>query len=182
MSQRFLIIIVFILLIATFFLRYEKNNQPDISSDSTVKEPVEFFLNQSLTTRYRSNGTVHYRFNSDKLEYFKDSDIAMVNEPRMVIYNEQANQWYISASKAKVLAGGKGMRLEGDVRIWKTDAVLEIITDELYVIPEREYAETNALVTLKSTSGLTKSMGMRVDLKNEKFQLLSQVKGTYYAH
>ena len=97
----------------------------------------------------------------------------------MVIYNEHGNQWYISASTAKVLAGGKGIRLEGNVRIWKTERAFELLSDELYVIPEREYAETSTAVTLKSDFSLTESMGIRVDLKREKFQLLSDVRSTY---
>jgi LPS export ABC transporter protein LptC len=159
-------------------------NQPQetlATPTQTETETPQFFLEQAVTTRYHQDGSIDYQFNSEHLDYFKSTDNAIGHSNYFIFYNDDGLTWHARSDQAVFLNDNHNIQLTGNVRIWQPARHLELTTDEMTFDEPQQYAETSKPVTLNSTSGVTHSTGMKVDLNREKLQLLSAVTGTYHA-
>ena len=75
------------------------------------------------------------------------------------------------------------MLLLGEVEIWREgesgQRELEILTQDLRVLPETQYGETDKPVVIRTPNSESKSVGMRAYLEKRRLELLSQVTTTY---
>ncbi len=172
-------------LTATILLLLGRTEFADIISttdtpvqDSTGQQ-TEFYLQQAQTRRFHHNAPRFHQFDSEQIEYFKTSDTAIARNPKLVINGENGPVWQATARNATMLAGGTGIRMQGDVKIRHSTNGMELNTEELYVIPDREYAETAKPVVIYTAHGTTTGTGMKLDLKQEKLELLADVTGVY---
>jgi lipopolysaccharide export system protein LptC len=56
---------------------------------------------------------------------------------------------------------------------------ITLLTRDLTIYPQREYAETGAAVTITSGRNEMQAVGMRLDLSDGRLELLSETKGKY---
>jgi lipopolysaccharide export system protein LptC len=139
----------------------------------------DLFLTEATTTRYRENGEVHYTFTSSRINYFKNPEEARATNPDITVYRENGTTVHTTAEKATIVGGGEELHLKGKVKIMQSDRTYQLFSEELSFFPDEEYAETSSNVTISTKSGVTQSLGMTADLKNEKIHLLSNVRGLY---
>ncbi len=75
------------------------------------------------------------------------------------------------------------MLLLGKVHIWKNalsgERQVDIRTEDLRVLPETEYGETDKQVIITTPSSQSRGVGMRAWLKQSRLELLSQVHTVY---
>jgi len=50
------------------------------------------------------------------------------------------------------------------------------------VLPDEQYAETSAPVIIQNHISVVRGVGMRASLKDDRFELLTQVRGDYALH
>jgi len=155
----------------------EEGNSPAATEQA---ETPQFFVDQSLTTEYREDGSIDYQFNSEHFDYYKNSDHAEGRMVYFIFFNGSGQSWHSRADQATFFNDSKKIQLRGNVRIWQPTRNLELTTDEIAFNETREYAQTDKPVTIKSTVGVTHSTGMIIDLQQEKLQLLSAVTGSYH--
>lgn len=184
--RRILIVISIGIVVITAFAfavgRYQKYSNANSSAEYREEtEHPEFFLDQSLTTIYRDDGKIDYQFNGEHLEHFKKSDVMQGKMVYFIFYKQNELTWHARADNATFLNKNKKIILSNNVRIWQPARNLELTTAEITFNEARQYAETNKPVTIKSPAGITKSIGMKVDLDRENLQLLSSVTGLYHA-
>ena len=55
-------------------------------------------------------------------------------------------------------------------------------TSQLYVFPDKQYAETDKPVTIEQPGSVINSVGLRAFMDTGKVELLSQARGTYEAN
>ena len=129
------------------------------------------------------DGIPKHQLTADNMYHYPDDDTANLDNPRLVIYNEETDPWEIRADRGLVSEGGKSVFLQGDVFINRLDKrpdhQLEIITRDLTVETEDETASTEQAIIIKDHYGVTEGVGMQANLKERHLQLLSQVKGNY---
>jgi len=162
-------------------VRYQQTMNENVSPVvSEVAENPETFLDQSLTTLYREDGTVDYQFNSEHIDYFNSSNSALARTVYFIFFSKDGHTWHARSDTATFFNDSKKIQLNGNVRVWQPARNLELTTDVLLFDENREYAETADPVIINSPAGTTHSVGMNVDLKLEKLHLLSAVTGTYH--
>jgi LPS export ABC transporter protein LptC len=176
-----LLLILFILLIV-LTLKFEARRRENQQERSSAKNIPEFFLEQSLTTSFTSNGKVDYQMNSDYLEYFKHGDTANIKNAYFIFYNENGHTWHSRSDTATLFNTRDEIDLSGNVRIWQPDSQLEITTQGILLSNSRSVAETSEMINLKSPSGNLQSQGMKADLNEEKLQFISAVSSEYHTH
>ena len=145
-------------------------------------DPDYYLVNFELTTM-DDNGIPKHKLSADNLYHYPDNDTATLERPYMVIYDDGADSWEIRAEHGLVSEGGKSVLLEGEVFINQLDALpergVEIITSNLNIKPEDEFASTDQHITIKDYNGTTEAVGMQANLKERRLQLMSQVRGSY---
>jgi lipopolysaccharide export system protein LptC len=90
----------------------------------------------------------------------------------------------VASDTARVERGAERITLEGAVRLrqFPQDARqpgVALDTRDLLVLPEQSYAETAQAVVITQGAHTLKSVGLKADFKNDQFELLSQVRGSY---
>ena len=72
--------------------------------------------------------------------------------------------------------------LQGNVQVWQNRAdgdKYELSSDELVVKPEQQFAQTDKPVKISNKYGRTQAVGMKANLKTERVELLSNVRGIH---
>jgi lipopolysaccharide export system protein LptC len=177
-SAGFIVIAVIVFAIGQYQQYSNKNNTTEYLPKA---ETPEFFLEQSLTTVYRQDGQIDYQFNGEYLEHFKKSDMMQGKMVYFIFFNKDELTWHARADNATFLNKNRKIILRDNVRIWQPARNLELTTSKITFTETREYAETDKPVTIKSPAGVTRSIGMKLDLERENLQLLSTVTGLYHA-
>lgn len=143
----------------------------------------DFYLGDFDLTTMREDGSPRYRLTGEDMRHFSDDDTSLVIKPAMIVYREEAAPWQVWAGQAQVAAAGESVLLLDKVKAQHQDAIdrgqLQLLTELLKVWPDREYAETDQPVTILSDLGVTRAVGMEVDLKTEQLRLLAEVRSDY---
>jgi lipopolysaccharide export system protein LptC len=106
------------------------------------------------------------RLNAKQLRHYPEDDSTELDQPRMILYNDQAPPWRISSDSGWVSAGSERILLSGAVRAQRaatseTDAIA-FATSEIELFPDDRLAETDRFVELeRGQDRLTAIDGMR---------------------
>ncbi len=148
----------------------EQNNLPDYT--------VEDFTATHMDLR----GRPRYQLQSLHMLHYPVAD-SELTEPYLVFYIEGEPVWYVRAREGRVSSDGQTLRLLGETRVWRYgpegERQLYILSSDVLIKPEEEYAETAAPTRIVTRAGMTESVGARLYLPSRRVELLSQVKGHY---
>jgi lipopolysaccharide export system protein LptC len=144
---------------------------------------ADYYLEDFDLTAMNAAGHPRYHLQAHAMRHYADDDTAEVRMPRLTMYRQGTAQWFVRAEQAQVATGGESVSLQNQVKVERlTEDVrekLEIATSALRVVPANEYAETDQPVVIVTDFGVTRAIGMRADLKQERLELLAQVRGEY---
>lgn len=108
--------------------------------------------------------------------------VGTVTEPD-VFMRESGFDWHIKADSAVVSADREFVSMSGDVHIRRYNALtsdlLEVDTNDLLVAITPRTATTDAPVTLDHAGDHLAATGMKLDMINDKFELLADVSAIY---
>ena len=178
------VIILFIFAIAAFLSWWLSSTGPSFIPRLEVKrhDPDYYLVNFTLTTM-DDNGNPKHQLSADNMYHYPDDDTASLENPRLVVYQNDIDSWEIRADSGLVSEEGNSVFLQGDVFVNRLnsqpDHGLEIITRDLTIKPEEETASTEQAIIIKDHYGVTEGVGMHANLKERRLQLMSQVKGNY---
>ena len=154
---------------------------------SGERHDPDFYLKDFTLTTMDKSGAPRNRLEAPYMVHYADDDTSEVDRPRMQVFRKDAPPWYIDAGKGVVLSEGKTVFLRDGVIIRLIhqagpqqghDATLR--TPDLTIKPDDEYAETASPVNFMDSAGnVINAVGMRAHFKDERLELLSQVRGKY---
>ena len=143
----------------------------------------DYYLKNFTLTGMGDNGEADHRLVASYLVHYADDDTAEVTQPYMTVLRPDGMPWEVRAAEGWLSVADQLLLLKGDVRIERRpgpdNSGVEIVTDELKVQLDKEYAETDRPVTIKQQQGVTEAVGMTASLREGRLQLLNQVKGIY---
>lgn len=158
-------------------------SNPSVKHAVKARHIADYSLQKFTVNAMNDRGKLYYRLHADHMSHYLDDDTSRVDRPNMTVFKEGNALWNVYAKRGWISAGQKSIVLRGDVLIWR-NAVndgpgLEIQTDELHITPDKQYAETARPVTISQEIGVTRAVGMRVDLEKSTMELLAAVQGHY---
>lgn len=129
-------------------------------------------------------GKLKSKVTADKLTHYSDTDIAELNNPVIIMYKPDAPSWVIRSETGTVPAGGREVFLNGKVFIDRAKAPgfrgIKIITSNLRVQPEQDFAETKEWTDIIMPPDRTSGTGMEVTFSTPiHLKLLANVRGRY---
>lgn len=144
---------------------------------------VDYDLTDFVVTTMNAAGRPRYRLQARAMRHYADDDTADVSLPQLTMFRHDAASWFVRAEQAHVTAGAETVFLQDRVKAERLtedkDDTLEIRTTALKVVPAEEYAETDQPVTIVTALGVTQAVGMQANFKQQRLELLAQVRGEY---
>ncbi len=153
------------------------------------RQPVPVHSTDVFSTHYvklemNAAGTPKSQLVADKMQHYKDNGVTELQQPRLSFTNTTTPPWLISAEKGVLSADGKDLYLEGQVFIERAKSqnskALKIITTNLNVKPDINFAETTQRAELLSPPNITVGKGMKLVFEQPiRLELLANVQGKY---
>lgn len=109
----------------------------------------------------------------------KQMDLAT---PAFSIPDTAGQYWQVTAKAGTVSANHEVLTLEGDVRVLGPEQDprrIRMETTQLTVYPQRQRAETRAVVTVQQPGSILQGRGFAVSLANKRYEFRSQVRSRY---
>lgn len=127
-------------------------------------------------------GGVNLQIASPVLRNNAESGVGTVEAPEIRIH-EGPDRWYIRAESAIISPDREQVMLVGDVYLSRhdelTDQMLEISSSDVVLDVTPRTARTEAEVSIRQRGDRVDAVGMRLDMINETYHLLSDVRAHY---
>lgn len=151
---------------------------------SGERHDPDFYLKDFTLTTMDKSGAPRNRLASPYMVHYADDDVSEVTTPRMQVFKKDAPPWHIDAGSGVIFSEGKTVLLRGGVVISQNNPQngqrTTLRTPDLTVTPDSESAETASPVNFSDSAGnVVDAVGMRANFKDERLELLSQVRGQY---
>lgn len=166
----------------TFWLWRQLDETQGHVVPNQVHEP-DYYIEDMVRNTLDENGALANVLYADLVTHFPDDDTTELDRPRMEIYNGRSDPWYVIAERGWVSSGSEVVLLHGEVEIWRLDETgnreFEVITSELRVLPQEQYAETDDPATITSKATISRTIGMRANFAHDRLELLKQVRSRH---
>lgn len=162
------------------FLHQILPNQGILSK--TDKDPDVFAT--GVTAFYLNReGNLETQFESQKMLHYDAQNKTDFEKPHFWVYGKSPVPWHIFALHGQATFGIDTIELWDNVTIHqdrnKKQQELNLKTSVMMLYPKIQVAETNQAVVLNQPGYQISAMGVRLSLKDEKLDLISQAKGEF---
>ena len=160
-----------------------QNLDKDLSTPHQMSDHIpDYILYHFQSAQLNEQGYLKSRLMAEKMVHYLQAKTELTT-PTMVFYEHQQPVWKIQAERGEISNDDNEIWLLGQSH-WQRYTPnkikeLEIITRDVRLQRDTQYAETALATQIVSAYGDTYSVGMRVFLPQEQIELLSQVRGNY---
>ena len=144
----------------------------------------DYYLEGFNATTMGVDGKPDKQLSGERLAHFPEDDSTELKAPRMHVYEAEAPPWRIRSESGWISGDRQLILLQGKVNIDRDAAPgirgFHIITRDLRIQPEENYAETDQQVFATSGDDHLESKGMQAWFAEPvRIKLLANVRGRY---
>ncbi len=143
----------------------------------------DYYLKDFSVSVMSDTGALAHRLEGRSLHYFADDDTADLNDPLLRFYRDDGEVWVMRSRVAKAFGGGDSLLLGGEVTVHRQFSAelpwLTMTSRDLWVYPERKYAESGESVLIQEGVSRIQGSGVKIDLAAGHLALMSAVRGSY---
>jgi LPS export ABC transporter protein LptC len=180
-STRRGIVLLALLAVLTWLLARQQG-EPLISPVEKPDVRLNYALYDFNGRLLDEDGSVILQIDSPELRSMEESGIGAVESPEIRM-QENEDHWYISAEHAIISADREHITLVGGVFLSRrnelTDQLLEISTSDVALDVTPRIATTDAEVRITQQTDWLQATGMRLDMVDERYELLNEVRAHY---
>ncbi len=163
-----------------------QNLEKDLSTSPQMSDHIpDYTLHHFQSVQMNEQGYLKSRLMAEKMVHYLQAKTELTT-PAIVFYKHQQPIWEIQAERGEISNDDNEIWLLGQTHLRRYTLnqfqELEIITRDVRLQRDTQYAETALATQIISPYGKTHSVGMRVFIPQEKIELLSQVQGNYVLH
>ncbi len=165
-------------------------SRPDpaiVGGETADREQIQdYFVFQLELRQFDEQGKLNHVLQAQQLRHYLESGITRLQQPEYVLYADKQPNLHIRAAKGELSQDQSLLQLQGKTIIdWEGDDTrppMRILTSDLNIQPQREYAETAAAVTVTSAENWIESVGMQAWMKAPgRIRFLAQTRAHYVA-
>jgi LPS export ABC transporter protein LptC len=127
-------------------------------------------------------GNINLQITSPLLRKVAQSAVGTIKSPQILI-KQADEQWHITAESAIITADREYVSLIGDVYMLRLNEIsgetLEITTRDVMLRVTPRTASTESFVTIAQYGDRLDAVGMNLDMINDNFELLNDVRAHY---
>jgi len=148
----------------------------------TGPRDIDYYVTGLDVTRMTITGKPANRMRAENLRHYTDDETTELEKPHLTVYQADSPPWEVDAEQAWVSADGSLILLSGEVLIEREgdaeNRPMRILTRDLRVQPDQDYAETDEKVRVESETDWLDAVGMQAWLRPpSRLKFLSQVNG-----
>lgn len=183
MSSRLQILLPFLLLLAGLSWWLAQESAKQLPKGPTQHVP-DFFTEQMTTIEMDEEGKPERLLVTEKTVHYADDETTELELPRITLIKAQEPPWLIRSQRGWISKDNKEAWLRGQVFIDREAAPeirpYHIVTSELHLQREPDYAETEQHVAVTSDKDYTEAVGMQAWLEPDvKVLLKSRVQARH---
>ncbi len=178
-SLRWKIVIVLSLLAigsAWLLNRLSENGSTEIS---VLRHDPDNYMHDLTTLTMNKDGSVKNKLYADYMAHYPDDNTIELINPKLEIFRPGKPPTTITAEKGWVTDDNEVILLSGKTRLIQIDAEgireLEILTSDVRVLMDQEYAETDKPATIIGKKTTINSTGMKAYIGENRLELLNNV-------
>ncbi|HEY5603780.1 MAG TPA: LPS export ABC transporter periplasmic protein LptC [Gammaproteobacteria bacterium] len=157
-------------------------SEPDLDAFTASKEGPDYFMDNFITSKLNKAGKPMHRLSAERLTHYPQQKHSDVIKPLVTFFKEDGSIWTATANRGKVMGDGKEVYMIEDVTIvgpGTPETQLSINTQDLHIVPDKNYAETKSTVVLQQDQNTVTSTGMKAYFTIGNIEFLSDVRGWY---
>jgi lipopolysaccharide export system protein LptC len=166
-------------------LLLSETDQPTTKEPSTevlFSEVPDLYMEDAIITQYQGDGTLKYELASTQIRHFEDRNLTRMITPDFQMHQTDNPPWTARADEGEIRYQTTPEDIEEEVVYLRDNVFLEQVrgerfinlrSDDLYIYPDRRYAQTDQAVTIDTNAGRTKAVGLAADLEGSVLKLAS---------
>lgn len=174
----FLIFLVLLVSIS-YALIYWLDEDSGFSRSELAAHDPDFYMEDFNTLTMNPDGSPKNRLHALYMAHYPLEDTTELIQPKLEIFRELTPPVVVTAEKAWVTSDNQVILMRGNVNLFKYDQegnqTLKVITTDVRVLVDEEYAETDQAATLIGRSSVTNSEGLRAYLQEDRLEFLNDV-------
>jgi lipopolysaccharide export system protein LptC len=176
--------ITFLLILATAFSAWSIMISPQhqIVADNDPKQ-IDSYMENVQATNFNSKGQPSLKLTTPKMLHYPENNTTYITTPRLVVYRQSPEPWYVNADYAKATNGMDEILFWSHVDIHHLADIenpsMLLRTETLTIFPNEQIAQTDAPVTFTQPDTTVHAVGMLANLDVGTIKLLSQTQGEY---
>ena len=143
----------------------------------------DLIIESLVATTLDENGQPRRRVRAREMLHMPDTETHELSEPYMEVFSPGEEPWFVRSQRGWLSPEGDVMLLLGEVHIWRNGADgsrrLNIRTNNLRVLPDSEYGETDEPVSITTPHSRSTAVGVRAFLNEGRVEMLSRVRTVY---
>ena len=182
-----LVVVVLVIVFAT--LKYTNTEDTASAEQAEVKVFPHTFITDVEVRHYDQDGLLHYQMNTPLVRSFQAQakpsaeDYSLFQTPAFILVNDPKKPgWFVTSQEGRLDSNNEWFTLTQEVVARQTSekqGETIITTSDLRLNTREQFAETSKAVTMRAAKSQITGTGMHADMKRDRIQLLSNVKGTY---
>lgn len=164
----------------TTLLSYYPKNISNHANNSSLPDA---FMEDVTSIIMDKEGKPKLKLVTPKMIHFIENDTTQLISPKLTIYRQSPEPWYVTSKYAKATQGTENVDFWDNVLIHHSgdanNPETSIKTPTLTVHPNKNTAETTDLITLIQPNLVVKAIGMHADMDSGDIKLISQARGEY---
>lgn len=175
-------VLLLLLVVGSGWLMQRLTEAPQ-EEDAELRHDPDFFLNDFVRVSMDDEGVPAEELRAKRMEHFPDTDTHELLEPHVLIHGDDDTPTQVRSERGWVSADQSVIILQGRVYIWEDDDEgrrrLEVLTSNLTLYNDEDYAETDETALIRTPSGESRSVGLKAWIAGNRLELISQVQTTY---
>lgn len=152
-------------------------------ADANARQLPDYSMRELHTRRFDEHGRLIRDLKAVQLDHYPDARGSILKQPLLTVRAESGSPWLIRAERGNSPPGEQEIFLNENVRIDRAASArnveLALTTATMRVVPEKDFAETEAAVSIVSPGAHTQGVGMKAYLAQQQLTLLANVRGQY---
>jgi len=145
---------------------------------------IDYYVNHFEMTVTDDKGFQKHRLKANSMVHFGEKDTTELEKPVVTLLNPDRPPWIMRSDTGIVSSDGAKIFFGGNVFVdregTKFVRPVSIVTKNIWMEPERKFAETKEWVDIHSLSENISGVGMRVFFSHPiRLTLLAEVRGKY---
>jgi len=183
MNRRlFLLLGIAVLVVITSWLS-QRQEQPGKTGTATARLP-DYFIKEFSSSVTDPQGRINQQLTANTLYHYPDNDLTILEKPDITASGEGKADWHATADNGELHGGEQRTLLLRDNVVLRQQGTEKITlhTEWLRIEGKRRYAETDAPITIESTTGHIEGIGMNLYGEEQRLLVRSAVRGQYEAN
>lgn len=148
--------------------------------DGSKRHDPDFIVSNFSATTLNEQGTPRFLMSAKQMMHYPDDDSTHLEALQLSSLNADRPAMHASARRGEISSKGDEIFLRDEVKLVRassaTQSEMTFTTPYLHVIPERDLADTDQLVTITDAHTSFSAVGMQFDNNARAIKLLAQVR------